>query len=100
MLYLFRAADGTLLEREYPVGKAPLIGKSIRVGGIRYTRVPSLGATAIPNNIDHMTSVQLPLKWKYAKSWDAKGQPRFQNMGEVREAMARANHDGERVGWD
>lgn len=100
MLYQFRAADGTELEREYPMGRAPKIGTWIRVRGIRYRRVPSLGAASMLNPIDHMTSVQLPLKWPFAPSHDKKGQPRFKNFREVRESITRARHAGEPVGWD
>lgn len=101
MLYQFVARDGTLLERDYPMGKAPKIGCSIKVGKQRYTRVPSMGVEAsLANDIDELTSVQLPLKWPFAPGHDARGQPRFQNYREVKEAIAKAKHAGEPVDWD
>lgn len=99
--YVFVASDGAVLEREYPIGKAPKIGRSIKSKGKRYMRVPSIGLQAqMVNNIAYMTSVQLPLKWPFAPGHDARGQPRFQNFREVRESIARAKHAGEPVDWD
>lgn len=102
MLYQFAARDGSIVEREYPIGKAPKIGRSIRVKGKRYMRIPSLGLQAcMPSNFGKgMTSVQLPLKWPFAPRHDGRGQPRFENIREVRESIAKATHAGEPVHWD
>lgn len=36
---MFEARDGTRVEREYPVGKAPQLGRAIRVKGRIYRRI-------------------------------------------------------------
>lgn len=82
------------------MGKAPLIGTWIRSKGKRYRRIPAYAEPFLPNPVDHMTSNQLPFNWPYAPRHDARGRPQFQNMREVREAMAKANQHGEVVDWE
>lgn len=61
----------------------------------RGPEVQSLGR----NGDTSLTSFVLPLNWKYAPQHDKEGRCHFRNMGEIREAVARANDDGERVGY-
>lgn len=40
-LYEFRAADGEVISRSYPMAEAPELGKTVTVGGKRFKRVMS-----------------------------------------------------------
>lgn len=40
VLYEFQGSGGERIERDYPMGKAPKIGRSITVDGKKYRRIP------------------------------------------------------------
>ena len=42
MLYQFRAHDGEVIERPYPVSEAPELGSFITEGGKQYKRIASI----------------------------------------------------------
>lgn len=79
---------------------APL-GAERWVDGVRYVREPQENLPE-PKVVEtrHFTAQSLPLGWPYAKRHDARGRCQFDSMSEVREAVARANDDGETVVYD
>ena len=50
--YVFRAADGEVVERHYPMKSAPPLGKSIRVNGKAFRRILSLPANGTAYDSD------------------------------------------------
>lgn len=38
--YEFQSDDGALIERDYPMAKAPKVGRCITVNGVKYRRLP------------------------------------------------------------
>lgn len=46
------------------------------------------------------SSISLPLNWPYAPRHNAQGEAVFHSQREVREAVARANGDGEKVVYE
>jgi hypothetical protein len=63
--YLFRATDGTEIERDYPVGERP---DAIRVGGKRYRHVISLSpGPAIIRDRPHFAT-SAPRAWTPSKT--------------------------------
>lgn len=106
MLYLFRAKDGSEIEVEREIGKAP-VGSYARRNGKRYRRVIDLAPPLVQADI-HFASSQMPLNWRdkngkpfNTSGYDARGQPRFGSMREVKEAIQKAKAAGEPIhGYD
>jgi hypothetical protein len=67
VIYLFRAADGSETEREYPMGKAPCLGEAVVVHGKTYRRCYDIAALKVAPNI-RSRSHQLPSWYGFRNS--------------------------------
>lgn len=95
--YEFEAADGSRILETMRMSDAPKFGARIRRNGKTYVRVPSRpGSVKVAPNVG-FSSISLPLNWPYAPRHDADGQAVFHSKREVSEALARAQHGGEKV---
>lgn len=97
--YEFEDSEGRYVTVEMPIGTAPKIGTTAKVGGRLLTRIPSRPLAAVAENIG-FSSLSLPLNWKYAPRHNAQGEAEFHSMREVRESVARANAHGENIAWN
>lgn len=95
--YEFEDREGRYVALDLPIGTAPLIGTSRRIGGRVLTRIPSrpIKPKVAPNV--GFSSLSLPLNWPYAPRHNEKGEAVFHSKREVSESLARAQHDGEKV---
>lgn len=90
MIYLFEKDDGSIVEIEYPIGKAPKIGTSIRRKGQKLTRICVAPQAKVAPNAKFV-SHSLPRWWPHAKEHEpGTGKPRFNSIHEVRNAEARS----------
>lgn len=91
--YEFQADDGEIIIREYPMTKAPKIGKTITHKGKKYSRIISTSKTEVrlfePNFVSH----SLPRWHPDAPHYEpGTGKPCFQNMREIREFSAKTGY--------
>jgi hypothetical protein len=93
--YEFEDTQGRYVTRDMPIGTAPKIGET-RDG---LTRIPSRPLAKVAPNVG-FSSISLPLNWPYAPRHDKDGQAVFHSQREVREAVARANNDNEKVVYE
>lgn len=93
MRYEFRRADGTIVERVFPMGKAPSIGATIRdEDGSELTRIAS-SAQVDGRPMDSMypyVSHALSRNLRGCKT-DRVGRPIIESKKHEREVMARHN---------
>jgi hypothetical protein len=85
LIYQFKASDGSLIERDLPIGTAP---ESVRSKGKRFERVYTAPVLRVARNV-HLESASLPRWWPYAKDHNPKtGKPRFDSNRALNEAVA------------
>ena len=99
MIYVFADPEGKVLELDYDIGQCP-----VRIGDEHpehpgFMRVPISPQAAVSPNF-HFTSKQLPLHYPFAKRHNARGEPQFDSIKEVRECIAGAKQAGEPLAWD
>ena len=87
-VYQFRAADGEIVERVYPMSKAPDLGKKIKVRGKVFKRILSTG-TGVQPVWKPYVSRRLPRHLKGIPC-DASGKPIIGTQAIEREAAAVA----------
>ena len=104
MIYAFERPDGAVVEEWSPMAEAVPIGEMKLIDGVACRRLASLPEPSVEREV-RFTTYQYPEGWPYAKHWETKpdgtrGFPQFHSRSELRECLARANHNGEGVGWD
>lgn len=55
MMYEFEAPDGRRVELSYSMHEAPKIGSVVEVGGIKFTRVPSVPGRPVTGSKPHVS---------------------------------------------
>jgi hypothetical protein len=114
--YEFRdAKSGEVTDFEYPVARAPKIGRRVHRGGRIWIRIPSLGAAkaqvqVAPDNIVDLQAGRVDLSrpdtWPPGgppKHVDSSGRPCYSTEGEAKERMKRLNEyapPGHSITWD
>lgn len=103
MIYEFRAADGEVIELDYPMGKAPTEGEPITVEGKVYRRIVSLSPARFATHVNadlRFEALNFPPNYEFhVGEFAPDGTPRFQSTREIRECIARANQHGENLSW-
>jgi hypothetical protein len=89
-VFQYKNADGTLLEREYPIGRAP---DKVRVQDVVYHRVLSVPSVLVRPGV-RFTSNVVGLNDPDAPRKDARGRAQFDGMQEVREFQAKKSGEG------
>lgn len=95
--YEYKAPSGRTYDRYHVAGHAPA---TAWINGEKCERVFSVPQVVTKETIASVTSSSLPKGWKYAPDHDAEGRPRFKGRREIREAVAKANDEGEGVHYD
>lgn len=92
MIYDFEdTKTGELIGINYPMGKAPGIGRTIKNGGRVLRRVPS--APRVQDNTKEFVSTSLPRWYPGAKRHTKEGKPIFTSKVAVKEALSWAKHN-------
>jgi len=100
-LYAFQdETTGEIVEELFPMEEAPGFGERIVIGNRTLVRVVAGAPQAKPAPDRMHTSQSLPRWWPYAPRHDAEGRPQFTGAREIREAQAKAQHDGEMQFYD
>lgn len=91
MIYLFQdKKTEEVVEIDYPIGKAPLIGSEVSRGGRVLIRIPIAPQAKVAPTAKFVSN-SLPRNWPYAKDHEpGTGKPRFHSIHEVKEAVARS----------
>jgi hypothetical protein len=104
MIYTFQARDGSTVEREYPMARAPRLGTRIRVKGKTYRRVLDYGARshiAVEHDVKHaawaLTKAQAK---RYCKKFDEYGHGIMVDRREIENVQARMKDDGVPLKYD
>lgn len=91
--YEFQSKDGDVIEREYAMGKAPKIGKSITVKGKKYTRIVSTSQPEVRYFDPCFVSHSLPRWHPDAPHHESgTGKPCFRSMREIKEFSAKTGY--------
>jgi len=91
--YEFQADDGEIIIREYPMTKAPKIGKVIKQGGKSYRRIISSTLPEARIFEPHFVSHSLPRWHPDAPHHEpGTGKPTFRTMKEIREFTAKTGY--------
>ncbi len=92
MIYDFEdTKTGDLIGINYPMGKAPAIGRTVRYQGRVVRRVPS--APRVQDNTREFVSQSLPRWYKGAKRHTKDGKPIFTNKAQVADTVSWAKHN-------
>ncbi len=90
-IYVFLSREGDVLERSYPMGKAPKIGEIIEVDGTEYARAPTIPQAAVvkslhfkAHSLPTMESMEPALR-EAVPAFDRDGTPLFSSKKEVEE---------------
>lgn len=101
MIYEFESEDGTVIERDFPMGEAPPI---VTENCVNYRRIWSRVACIVDGGAPDVpfASHSLPHAWPYAKNHEIlpngkKGRCIFNGQLEQKEAISAARKDGEPV---
>lgn len=93
-IYEFESADGRRLERFYEMRRAPRVGKTIRVRGVEYRRVPSWESVTVRPKPDHahVSSQIAGFHPAAPRHVGPLGKAAFANDREIREFCAKTGY--------